>query len=54
MSEVQLFSRELFVFVDETGCSGKDHIRKFGYALGGEMLYREGGFTVALGCLLLQ
>ncbi len=36
MSEIQLFRRDVFVFVDETGCSGKDHIRKFGYSLRGE------------------
>ena len=36
MSEVQLFKRDAFVFVNETGCSGKDHIRKFGYAVKGE------------------
>ena len=36
MSQIQLFHRHQFVFVDETGCDGKDHIRRFGYALRGK------------------
>ena len=36
MSEVQLLNREEFVFIDEAGCSAKDHTRQFGYALRGE------------------
>ena len=30
-----MYSRDCFVFIDETGCSSKDHTRKFGYALKG-------------------
>ena len=36
MAEIQLYSREQFVWIDETGCAAKDHIRRFGYALLGE------------------
>ena len=36
MAEIQLFNRDCFVFIDETGCSSKDHIRRFGYAMRGE------------------
>ena len=36
MAEIQMYDRECFVFIDETGCSNKDHTRKFGYALRGE------------------
>ena len=36
MSEVQLLNQDAFVFIDETGCSAKDHTRQFGYALRGE------------------
>ena len=35
MSEIQMYSRDKFVFIDETGCNSKDHTRKFGYALRG-------------------
>ena len=33
MSQIQLFHQDQFVFVDETGCKSKDHMRRFGYAL---------------------
>ena len=33
MAEIQIYHRECFVFIDETGCSSKDHTRKFGYAM---------------------
>ena len=36
MAEIQLYSREQFVWIDETGCAAKDHVRHFGYALRGE------------------
>ena len=36
MAEIQMYNRESFVFIDETGCSSKDHTRKFGYAMRGE------------------
>ena len=36
MAEIQLYSREQFVWIDETGCAAKDHIHRFGYALRGE------------------
>ena len=36
MAEIQMYNRDCFVFIDETGCSSKDHTRKFGYALRGE------------------
>ena len=36
MAEIQMYDRDCFVFIDETGCSSKDHARKFGYALRGE------------------
>ena len=35
-SEVQWFSPDKFVWVDETGCNKKDQIRRCGYALRGE------------------
>ena len=30
-----MFSREMFVWVDETGSNTRDHVRKYGYALWG-------------------
>ncbi len=36
MAEVQMYSADKFVWVDETGCDKKDQIRRFGYALRGE------------------
>ena len=36
MAEIQMYHRDCFVFIDETGCSSKDHTRKFGYAMKGE------------------
>ena len=36
MAEIQMYNRDCFVFIDETGCSSKDHTRNFGYALCGE------------------
>ena len=35
-AEVQHYRPEQFVWVDESGCDKRDHIRKFGYALRGE------------------
>ena len=42
MSQVQLFRRDQFVFVDETGCKSKDHMRRFGYALRGKSPVQHG------------
>ena len=36
MAEIQMYHRDCFVFIDETGCSSKDHTRQFGYAMMGE------------------
>lgn len=36
MAEIQMYHRDCFVFIDETGCTSKDHTRKFGYAMRGE------------------
>ena len=36
MAEIQMYHRDCFVFIDETGCSSKDHTHKFGYAMKGE------------------
>ena len=36
LAEVQFYRREQFVFIDETGCKGKDHVRRMGYAMRGE------------------
>ena len=36
LAEIQFYSRDQFVFIDETGCQGKDHIRRMGYAMRGE------------------
>ena len=33
MSQMFLFSRNQLVWVDETGTDGRDHIRKYEYAL---------------------
>ena len=35
MAHCSMFSRDQLVFVDETGCSTRDHVRKFGYAIRG-------------------
>ena len=35
MSQMFLFNREPFVWVDETGTDGRDHIRRYGYTLRG-------------------
>ena len=35
MSQMFLFSRHQFIWVDETGTDGREHIRKHGYALRG-------------------
>ena len=35
MVHSSLFSRDMFVWLDETGSDGRDHIRKYGYALQG-------------------
>ncbi len=36
MARILQFPRESLVFVDETGCDARHHIRKFGYSLKGE------------------
>lgn len=36
MAEIQMYDRDCFVFIYETGCSNKDHTRRFGYAMRGE------------------
>ena len=36
MAEVQNYHSNCFVFIDETGCCNKDHMRRFGYALRGQ------------------
>ena len=36
MAEIQMYDSDCFVFIDETGCSSKDHTRNFGYAQRGE------------------
>ena len=36
MAEIQMYDRDCFVFIDETGCCSKDHTRRFGYAMRGE------------------
>ena len=33
MAKIQMYDRDCFVFIDETGCSSKDHTHRFGYAL---------------------
>ena len=35
MAHSFMFSRDMFVWVDETGADNRDHIRKYGYALKG-------------------
>ena len=32
MAKIQMYDHDWFIFIDETGCSSKDHTRKFGYA----------------------
>ena len=36
MAEAMFFTAHQFVWVDESGCDKKDHMRKFGYSLRGE------------------
>ena len=36
MAEALLYNRQLFVWIDETGCDGRTYMRKFGYSLRGE------------------
>lgn len=36
MAEIQMYHYDCFVFIDETGCTSKDHTHKFGYAMRGE------------------
>ena len=33
MAQCFMFSRDMFVWVDETGADCRDHIRKYGYAV---------------------
>lgn len=35
-ADCEIYSPEMMVFVDETGCNNKDSMRKFGYALRGQ------------------
>lgn len=35
MAQCTLFTRDMFVWIDETGSDARDHTRKFGYALRG-------------------
>ena len=35
VSDCEIYSPEMMVFVDETGCDNRDSMRKFGYALKG-------------------
>ena len=47
MAEMQFFSIDKIVWLDETGCDRRDHMRKCGYALKGHtpvckcILYQE-------------
>ena len=41
MSEVLLFPKEMFVWVDETGCDRRNYMRKYGYALRGERAIQQ-------------
>ena len=36
MSQVLVFQPEMFVWVDESGCDRRDHVRRYGYALRGQ------------------
>ena len=36
ISDCEIYSSEMMVFVDETGCDNRDSMRKFGYALKGQ------------------
>ncbi len=36
LANILQLSKECLVFVDETGCAARDHVRKFGYSLQGE------------------
>lgn len=36
MAQALLFSKDLFVSVDETGCDRRNYIRKYGYAIRGQ------------------
>ena len=36
MSQALFFKKEMLVWVDETGCDKRDHIRRYGYALRGD------------------
>ena len=35
MTQCTLFTRDMFVWIDETGSDARDHVRKYGYALRG-------------------
>ena len=48
MAEIQMYNHDCFVFIDETGCSSKDHTQKFGYALRGKLLLNIGGFIAII------
>ena len=41
MARMACFPREMFVFVDETGCDRRDYLRKTGYALRGDRAERR-------------
>ena len=36
VDEIQIYHRDCFVFIDETGCNSKDHTHRFGHAMRGE------------------
>ena len=37
MSEVLLYRKEMFVWLDETGCDNRSYMRKYGYAIKGDV-----------------
>ena len=45
VANTYIFSREMFVWVDETGCNYKDMLRRYGYALQSERAVSQ-TFTV--------
>jgi len=37
MAQALLFSKDLFVWVDETGCDRRNYVQKYGYAIRGQI-----------------
>ncbi len=37
MAKVLLYKKKLFVWLDETGCNNKSFMRKYGYAIRGQV-----------------